>query len=167
MATPQITILGTGIIGLSTAYFLSVSPTTPPFSIHLVDPSSILFASASGLAGGFLAEDWFAEECEELGRLSFRLHKQLAEENGGKEKWGYVESRGVSYSAGKEEKGRKERGEDWLRAGGSRGDIAGVSEGFSEDGVGPAWLMRGEGDSMESIGKEGSLAQMYQILPVH
>jgi glycine/D-amino acid oxidase-like deaminating enzyme len=50
-------ILGSGIIGLSTAYFLSESVDTDPKSIHLVDASSELFHCASGLAAGFLAED--------------------------------------------------------------------------------------------------------------
>jgi glycine/D-amino acid oxidase-like deaminating enzyme len=50
-------ILGCGIIGLSTAYFLSGSGNTDPKSIHLVDASPELFRCASGLAGGFLAAD--------------------------------------------------------------------------------------------------------------
>jgi glycine/D-amino acid oxidase-like deaminating enzyme len=50
-------ILGSGIVGLSTAYFLCESGNTDPKSIHLVDASSELFHCASGLAGGFLAED--------------------------------------------------------------------------------------------------------------
>jgi len=165
MSSPQTAILGTGIIGLSTAHYLSLSPSTPPSSIHLIDPSPTLFASASGFAGGFLAEDWFAAPLEELGRLSFRLHRELAEANGGREKWGYLKSRGVSYNAGS--KGKKGRGEVWLRQGGSRGDVVGVSEVFGEEGDGPAWLKRGEGDSLESIGEEGSLAQVYVQLPVH
>ena len=159
MATSQTAILGTGIIGLSTAYYLSLSPSTPPSSIHLIDPSPVLFASASGFAGGFLAEDWFAASLEELGKLSFRLHRELAEAEGGREKWGYVRSRGVSFSAGAQTR-KGERGEDWLRQGGSRGDVVGVSELFGE-GNGPPWLRREEGDSLESIGEEGSLAQVY------
>jgi glycine/D-amino acid oxidase-like deaminating enzyme len=50
-------IVGSGIIGLSTAYFLSESRNTDPKSIHLVDASSELFRCASGFAGGFLAAD--------------------------------------------------------------------------------------------------------------
>jgi glycine/D-amino acid oxidase-like deaminating enzyme len=50
-------ILGSGIVGLSTAYFLCESGNTDPKSIHLVDASSELFHCASGLAAGFLAED--------------------------------------------------------------------------------------------------------------
>ncbi|KAE9365339.1 FAD dependent oxidoreductase [Stipitochalara longipes BDJ] len=158
MSNPQTAILGTGIIGLSTAYYLSLSTFTPPSSIHLIDPSSVLFASASGFAGGFLAEDWFTASLEDLGKLSFRLHRELAESNGGKEKWGYLSSRGVSYSTGV--KGKKgERGEDCLRQGNSRGDVVDVNEVFGE-GDAPAWLRRAEGDSLESIGEEGSLAQV-------
>jgi glycine/D-amino acid oxidase-like deaminating enzyme len=165
MATPQTFILGTGIIGLSSAYYLSLSPSTLPSSIHLIDPSPTLFASASGFAGGFLAEDWFGAELEELGRLSFRLHRELAEQYGGREKWGYLRSNGVSYSAGKVGKGRRgESGEDWLRQGGSRGDVVGVSEGYVDDN-GPAWLKREEGDRIEVIGEEGTLAQVYVIPP--
>jgi glycine/D-amino acid oxidase-like deaminating enzyme len=161
MSNPQTSILGTGIIGLSTAYYLSLSSATPPSSIHLIDSSPTLFASASGFAGGFLAEDWFSAEVEELGRLSFRLHRELAESNAGRENWGYLRSTGLSYSAGVKRNGKKaERGEDWLRAGGSRGDVAGVSEVFGDDD-GPAWLKRAEGDRMEVIGEEGSLAQVY------
>jgi glycine/D-amino acid oxidase-like deaminating enzyme len=163
MATPQTFILGTGIIGLSTAYYISLSPSTPPSSIHLIDPSPTLFASASGFAGGFLAEDWFGAELEELGRLSFRLHRELAEEYGGWEKWGYLKSSAVSYSAGKVGKGRRgERGEDWLRQGGSRKDVVGASKVYVNDS-GPAWLKREQGDSIEVVGKEGSLAQVYVI----
>ncbi len=160
MASPQTFILGTGIIGLSTAYYLSLSPSTAPSLIHLVDPSPTLFASASGFAGGFVAEDWFGAELEELGRLSFRLHRELAEQYGGREKWGYLRSSGVSYSAGKVGEGRRrERGEDWLRQGASRGDVVGVSEAYGNYN-GPAWLKTEEGDSIEVIGEEGSLAQV-------
>lgn len=65
-----------------------------------------------------MAEDWFAAESEELGRLSFELHREVAEKEGGREKWGYLRSMGFSYSAGRGKgKGKKERGEDWLREG--------------------------------------------------
>lgn len=50
-------ILGAGIIGLSTAYYLSRSGKTRPESIHVVDSSAELFHCASGFAGGFLAKD--------------------------------------------------------------------------------------------------------------
>ena len=50
-------ILGSGIVGLSTAYYLTQSARTAPQSIHLVDTSPKLLQCASGLAGGFLAAD--------------------------------------------------------------------------------------------------------------
>lgn len=50
-------IIGAGIIGLSTAYYLSRSGRTNAESIHLVDSSKELFHCASGFAGGFLAKD--------------------------------------------------------------------------------------------------------------
>jgi glycine/D-amino acid oxidase-like deaminating enzyme len=50
-------ILGSGIIGLCTAYYLSESGNTDPKSICLVDSSPELFRCASGLAAGFLSAD--------------------------------------------------------------------------------------------------------------
>ena len=112
---PSTVILGTGIIGLSTAYYLSQlaesdSDTTPTANnssgrekheIHLVEPAPELFASASGKAAGFLAKDWFAPPVAPLGEFSFGLHRKLAEEHGGRERWGWSES--VSYSLDREE----------------------------------------------------------------
>jgi glycine/D-amino acid oxidase-like deaminating enzyme len=50
-------IIGSGIIGLSTAFYLSESPRSQARSIYLVEASPELFHCASGLAAGFLAED--------------------------------------------------------------------------------------------------------------
>ena len=165
MATSNIVILGTGIIGLSTAYYLSehVSPST----IHLVDPSPELFASASGRAGGFLAKDWFSPDLSQLGALSFEEHKRLAEKENGREKWGYTRSTGVSYTPGLRDTLRKkgERGEDWLRRDASRANAAneGVGEfvAGTEEETGPRWLSRSEGDEMDVIGEEGTTAQVW------
>lgn len=55
--TSSTVIVGTGIIGCATAYYLSLSGHTKPDTIHLVEASEELFASASGKAGGFLAAD--------------------------------------------------------------------------------------------------------------
>jgi glycine/D-amino acid oxidase-like deaminating enzyme len=55
--TTNTVIIGSGIIGLSTAYFLSENGNADPESIYLVDASSELFRCASGFAGGFLAAD--------------------------------------------------------------------------------------------------------------
>lgn len=51
-------IIGSGIIGLSTAYYLSSSESeSKPHNIHLVESSPELFRCSSGFAGGFLAEN--------------------------------------------------------------------------------------------------------------
>lgn len=50
-------IVGAGIIGLSTAYYLSLTLDVDNHAIHVVENSDEFFASASGKAGGFLAED--------------------------------------------------------------------------------------------------------------
>ncbi|MCJ1254874.1 hypothetical protein MMC24_002690 [Lignoscripta atroalba] len=147
-------IVGAGIIGASTAYYLSQSPSsTPPSSIHIIESSPELFASASGYAAGFLARDWFSPPVATLGALSFDLHKQLAEENNGWEKWGYSRSTGTSL----ENRGGK-RGVDWLLEGSSRAEAAGEHE--FVDGVGPAWLTRRVGGKIEVISEDDSTAQV-------
>ncbi|TKA59715.1 hypothetical protein B0A55_11695, partial [Friedmanniomyces simplex] len=77
--TTSTVIIGAGIIGCATAYYLSRSGNTKPDTIHLVEASPELFASASGKAAGFLASDWFGPPTASLGALSFRLHKELAD----------------------------------------------------------------------------------------
>jgi len=55
--TQSTVIVGAGIIGCATAYYLAHSGNTKPDTIHLVEASPELFASASGKSGGFLASD--------------------------------------------------------------------------------------------------------------
>lgn len=83
----SIVIVGGGIIGSTTAYFLTRHPEYNPavHSIHLVEATSIA-SGASGKAGGLLAL-WAYPSC--LVPLSFRLHAELAKEHGGTERWGY------------------------------------------------------------------------------
>jgi len=142
-----VVVLGSGIIGLSTAYFLSLPPghlsssslqppppkDWQPPQIHLVDPSPELFhITASGLAGGFLAKDWFAPPVAPLGAFSFDLHRKLAQACRGKEKWGWCETEGWSLDRDKDS------------------EEAEVDEGFSDSGVEGvkedfdlSWLMSG------------------------
>ncbi len=93
-------IVGSGVIGVSTAYYLSLHPLydakrTP---IHLIEATSEPFQSASGYAGGFLAKDWFSSASAALGELSFKLHKELANEFNGKRNWSYAKSTALSMS---------------------------------------------------------------------
>lgn len=57
-APKNIAVVGGGIVGVCTAYFLAISPHRPPGStITLVEGTGVASA-ASGNAGGFLARDW-------------------------------------------------------------------------------------------------------------
>lgn len=83
----SIVVIGGGIIGSTTAYFLTRHPKYNPrlHSIYLLEATSIA-SGASGKAGGLLAL-WAYPSC--LVPLSFKLHADLAKEHGGAEKWGY------------------------------------------------------------------------------
>jgi glycine/D-amino acid oxidase-like deaminating enzyme len=84
----NIVIIGGGIAGVSTAYFLAISPHLPPSTkITLIEGSKIA-AGASGYSGGFLAKDWHGAATASLSAMSYDLHANLAKELGG-EKWGY------------------------------------------------------------------------------
>ncbi|OCK74696.1 FAD dependent oxidoreductase [Lepidopterella palustris CBS 459.81] len=83
----NIIIIGGGIIGCTTAYFLShhakFNPAT--HAITLLEATKIA-GGASGKAGGLLAL-WAYPSC--IVPLSYRLHKELADKHGGAERWGY------------------------------------------------------------------------------
>ncbi|KAI1494602.1 FAD dependent oxidoreductase [Biscogniauxia mediterranea] len=182
-SSDSIVILGAGIIGVSTAYYLSQQQQqeSRPAAIHLVEPSPELFASASGYAGGFLARDWFAPAAAALGALSFDEHRRLAEREDGARRWGYAPSTAVSVSYCDAPAGGRGRPRDgcaggagagagavadvWCREGGSRAAVAsGVVSGGKGKGKGdesaPAWLRRREGDEVVVISEEGTVAQV-------
>lgn len=83
----KIVIVGGGIIGATSAYFLSHHPSFDPSrdSITILESTKIA-GGASGKAGGLLAL-WAYPSC--IVPLSYRLHKDLAEKHGGMERWGY------------------------------------------------------------------------------
>lgn len=55
--TQSTVIVGAGIVGCATAYYLASSGNTKPDNIHLVEASPEFFTSASGRAAGFVAPD--------------------------------------------------------------------------------------------------------------
>lgn len=57
LETQSTVIIGAGVVGLSTAYYLAHSGHTKPDTIHLIESSPELLASASGKAAGFCAPD--------------------------------------------------------------------------------------------------------------
>lgn len=83
----NIVIVGGGIIGCTSAYYLTRHPSFDPskHTITLLEASSIA-GGASGKAGGLLGLWAYPSS---LVPLSYRLHKELAEEHGGADRWGY------------------------------------------------------------------------------
>ncbi|KAF2742923.1 FAD dependent oxidoreductase [Sporormia fimetaria CBS 119925] len=83
----NIVIIGGGIIGSTTAYFLSHHPSfnRERDSITLLEATEIA-GGASGKAGGLLAL-WAYPEC--IVPLSYRLHKELSDKHNGPERWDY------------------------------------------------------------------------------
>ncbi|CZT19840.1 related to Putative oxidoreductase C1F5.03c [Ramularia collo-cygni] len=83
----NIVIIGGGIIGCTSAYFLTRHPSYDPkkHKITLLEATKIA-GGASGKAGGLLALWAYPSS---LVPLSYRLHKQLSDEHNGEERWGY------------------------------------------------------------------------------
>jgi glycine/D-amino acid oxidase-like deaminating enzyme len=79
--------LGGGIIGCTSAYFISRHPSFNPalHSVTILEATAIA-SGASGKAGGLLAL-WAYPAC--IVPLSYRLHAELAAEHNGEDRWGY------------------------------------------------------------------------------
>ncbi|KAL8946648.1 MAG: hypothetical protein Q9222_006982 [Ikaeria aurantiellina] len=83
----EIVIIGGGIIGCTSAYFLTRHPLYDP-SIHKITllEASKIAGGASGKAGGLLGLWAYPSN---IVPLSYRLHAQLAREHDGATRWGY------------------------------------------------------------------------------
>ncbi|KAH8598369.1 FAD dependent oxidoreductase [Bisporella sp. PMI_857] len=83
----NIVVIGGGVIGCTTAYYLTHHPQFDP-SVHAVTliEAGKLANGASGKAGGLLAAWAYPNN---LAKLSFDLHDQLARDYNGTELWGY------------------------------------------------------------------------------
>lgn len=83
----HIIIVGAGIIGVCTAYYLVQHPKFDPEKYHItLIESKRVAGGASGKAGGLLALWAFPEQ---IVSLSFDLHQQLSNEFNGEKEWGY------------------------------------------------------------------------------
>src|SRR4051812_38448620 len=111
----RVVVCGGGVIGASTAYFLSRRGA----DVVVVERTGVANA-ASGKAGAFLALDWTrGSALDALSRRSFTLHAQLADELD--DDWGYhrVDTYGAYAAPGGSRYGAR-RGpgaaDDWLSA---------------------------------------------------
>ncbi|KAH7912846.1 FAD dependent oxidoreductase [Hygrophoropsis aurantiaca] len=87
--TRSIVIIGGGIIGCTTAYYLSRHPSYSPgtTSITILEASvNGVAQGASGKAGGLVAKWAYPRE---LVDISYPEHVKLAEEHNGSERWGW------------------------------------------------------------------------------
>jgi glycine/D-amino acid oxidase-like deaminating enzyme len=152
-----------GIIGVATAYHLSLL--SPRLTIHLLDSSPSLFASASGKAAGFLARDWFPRATTSLGALSFDLHKQLAEKHDGSRRWGYSPSTAFSLPEARIAASGK-RGEDWLFEQCDRNTPAAVDVKCNDPVVLPPWLAAARDAASPVANALSSVATTAQVCVV-
>nr|AIG56142.1 secreted protein [Achlya hypogyna] len=86
----KVVICGAGAIGCSLAYFLThAADAGQDVEVVVIDEIGPAAAS-SGKAGGFLAADWCqGEDVDDLCRLSFRLHVELAAKLDGANRYGF------------------------------------------------------------------------------
>lgn len=83
----NIVIIGGGIIGCTSAYYLTRHPSFDPskHTVTLLEASEVA-GGASGKAGGLLGLWAYPSS---IVPLSYRLHKELADEHNGADRWGY------------------------------------------------------------------------------
>ncbi|KAI5461463.1 FAD dependent oxidoreductase [Mariannaea sp. PMI_226] len=84
----NIVIVGGGIIGCTTSYYLTRHPSFNPalHTVTVLEAAPGIAPGASGKAGGLLALWAYPSS---LVPLSYRLHAELAAEHNGVERWGY------------------------------------------------------------------------------
>lgn len=141
MAAPQVVVVGGGIIGAATAYYLSAKGARP-IVVEAVSPA----CSASGKAGGFLALDWCdGNAVGPLARRSFALHAELAATLG--TDCGYRRVRTHSISV-------RQPGQHGTAAAGARKRLPALPDWVDRDNIGQAAL----------IGTEDNTAQVHPEL---
>jgi len=156
----NIVIIGAGIIGASTAYYLAASTSNSPDTTITILDSCPPASGASGKSGGFIARNWASGSTASLADLSFRLHDDLAAQWGGSEKWGYRRAKAVSVVG---------RGSSWTKD----GDIDDLGRSVRmknrkaavdrTDAEELGWLREGVVQSTEELGDHDSIAQWYLI----
>ncbi|GFZ46516.1 hypothetical protein JCM24511_04763 [Saitozyma sp. JCM 24511] len=88
----DVVIVGGGIVGITTAYYLLSNPNFPhPTQVTLIEPVDVAHA-ASGRAMGMIGRDWQESSTRQLAQLSWQCYEELAAKFGGCEAWDWMES---------------------------------------------------------------------------
>ncbi|TDL16678.1 FAD dependent oxidoreductase [Rickenella mellea] len=147
----DIVIIGAGIIGCTSAYYLSrhplLSSPTTPIKITILEAGDIA-GGASGKAGGLVAKWAYPKE---LVDASFAEHVKLAKEHGGAERWGW---RMVACG-------------EWRGRVGGSGKKGKTPKGAGEHGVLPEdldWVESEATEAYEPMAEDGETAQVHPYL---
>ncbi|TVY20213.1 putative oxidoreductase [Lachnellula arida] len=163
----NIVIIGGGIIGCTSAYFLTRHPAFNPslHSITILEATSIA-SGASGKAGGLLAL-WAYPAC--IVPLSYRLHAELAKEHDGAKRWGYravhcgsIDAKGKKPSDGENGGEAVEGGEEWKKL-----PKTNIKQGETIGAEIPAeldWFDRSSIRSYTEMGTPNTTAQVHPFL---
>ncbi|KAI8410330.1 hypothetical protein FOFC_10184 [Fusarium oxysporum] len=176
-AKRNIVVVGGGIIGSTTAYYLTRHSKFNPalHTITLLEAAPTIAQGASGKAGGLLAL-WAYPEC--LVPLSYRLHAELAAEHNGPERWGYRQLGCGSFDAvvtrdkikslqanGNGSANGSENGKDWEKLPKQNG----AAKELLEEGILPKdldWVDHSIINSWSEMGAPGK-TETSQVHPLH
>ncbi|GAA6005350.1 hypothetical protein JCM10207_002947 [Rhodosporidiobolus poonsookiae] len=104
MPAEHVVVLGSGIVGLSTAYYLLTL--SPSARVTLVEnsPARHIAGGASSFAGGFIAcgSSWHETPSQSLATLSWDCHLEMARALDGAERWGYRDCGATGLNVGGE-----------------------------------------------------------------
>lgn len=156
----NIVIVGGGIIGCCTAYYLSRHPkfSSTTCKITLIEASSHgLAQGASGKAGGLVAKWAYPKS---LVDVSFQEHVNLAEQHGGKDRWGWRYVNCGSWTG---------RADDQVynsetRVAKSLEKTRGLNEHSAESMEGPDWVRAELTDEYSPMAGQGQTAQVHPYL---
>ncbi|ODH45373.1 hypothetical protein ACO22_00097 [Paracoccidioides brasiliensis] len=164
----HIIVIGGGIIGCSTAYFLTRHPSYDPLrhKVTILEATEIA-GGASGKAGGLLALWAYPSN---IVPLSYKLHAELAREHNGKARWGYrvvncgqLEAVGCSWPQLDKSKEPAEKTDEAVplekRSHNAAGQLkaAGIPEDLD-------WFDAPTLRSFEDMGQPGQTAQVHPFL---
>ncbi|EQL02246.1 oxidoreductase [Ophiocordyceps sinensis CO18] len=166
----NIVIVGGGVIGCTTAYYLTRHPKFNPalHTVTLLEAAPTVAAGASGRAGGLLAR-WAYPSC--LVPLSYKLHAELAAEHDGAQRWGYRKltcgrlRATVSRQRIAELQKSREEGKTWEKL----PKLDSAAEGLLEAGALPRdldWVYRDSVAEWAEMGSPGA-TETSQVHPLH